>query len=60
MKESFKEIKESFKEIYDQSYAMLLDRSKPEADLIYFISKLDDESRSAIILAYQYIYLKQD
>lgn len=31
---------------------MLLDREQIERDLIYFIAKLDDEERAAIIFAY--------
>ena len=32
---------------------MLLDRSEPERELIYYIAKMEPDLRAAIILAYQ-------
>lgn len=40
-------------ELIEEARQMLMDRSKEEADLIYYIAKLDNEERAAIILAYQ-------
>ncbi len=47
---------ESFFDLIDQATEMLLDRSKPEQDLIYYISKMEPDLRSAIILAYENLY----
>jgi len=47
---------ESFAELIQQAGNMLMDRSRAEADLIYSISKLEDDARAAIILAYQNIF----
>ncbi len=43
-------------ELIGQAKEMLLDRPKPEQDLIYAIAKLEDDLRAAIILAYQGIH----
>lgn len=47
------EKQESLFDLIDQARYMLMDRSKPEQELIYYIAKLDLEERAAIILAYQ-------
>lgn len=47
---------ESFLDLIDQAKEMLLDRSKPEQELIYAISKLEDDLRVAIMIAYRSIY----
>ena len=39
------------KELINEAYEMLMDRQKAERDLIIYVAKMDDESRSAIILA---------
>lgn len=49
---------QSFTDLLKEARQMLLDRSKPEADLIYAIAALDDEARSAIILAYRNLFDK--
>ena len=49
-------MEESFAELLYSARQMLLDRSKPEQDLIYYLCKMDDEMRSAIIMAYRMIY----
>ena len=49
---------ESFLDLINQATQMLLDRPKPEQDLIYAIAKLDPDLRGAIILAYQQIYFE--
>ena len=49
---------ESFFDLVDQAKAMLLDRPVIEQQLIYTIAKMEDELRSAIVLAYQDIYYK--
>ncbi len=46
---------EGFIEIIQQATEMLLDRSEPERDLIYHICMMEDDLRSAIILAYRNI-----
>lgn len=51
---------ESFIDLISQATQMLLDRPKIEQDLIYFISKLDNEERAAIILAYEYIHINKE
>lgn len=48
--------KESLFDLIQQAEQMLLDRSKPEQDLIYHICKMEQELRAAIILAYQGIH----
>lgn len=47
---------ESFFDLLRDAHQMLSDRSRQEADLIYYIAKLDNEERSAIILAYQNLF----
>lgn len=44
---------ESLFDLIDQARQMLLDRPEIEQDLIYYVAKLNDEERAAIILAYQ-------
>lgn len=39
--------------LISEAREMLLDRSKEERDLIYYIAKMDSEERAAIIMAYQ-------
>lgn len=46
-------MKESFLDLIRQAECCIQDRSKPEADLIYYICKWDDETRAAYIVAYQ-------
>lgn len=48
--------KESFTDLISQAEAMLRDRSKQEADLIFSIAKLEDDLRAAIIFAYNNIH----
>lgn len=47
---------ESLFDLVGHAIEMLSDRSKQEQDLIYHIAKLDNESRTAIVLAYQNLY----
>lgn len=49
---------ETFTELLRDAQQMLLDRSRPEADLIYYIAKLDDEARSAIVVGYRLLFEK--
>lgn len=52
---------ESLIELIRQATGMLLDRSKPEQDLIYHIAKLDNECKASIIIAYEFLYVfKED
>ena len=51
-----KKQEETLFDLIDQAMQMYLDRSKQERDLIYAIAKLDDDARSALILAYQALY----
>lgn len=39
---------------------MLLDRSKPEQDLIYAIAKMEPDLRTAIVLAYQNLQMENE
>lgn len=48
--------KESLFDLIQQSTEMLMDRTKPEQDLIYYICKMEDDLRTAIILAYRQLY----
>jgi len=50
---------ESLFELIQQATAMLQDRTRVEADLIYYVAKMHDEERTAIILAYQGLYNDQ-
>lgn len=43
-------------DLIQQAKAMLLDRSKEEQDLIFYVAKLEDDLRTAIIIAYRGIY----
>lgn len=45
--------RETMQMLIQQAVAMLRDRSKEEAALIYYVAKMDNEERSAIILGYQ-------
>jgi len=47
---------ESLFKLIGQARNMLMNRSKSEQDLIYFVSKLDNEERAAIILAYETLH----
>ena len=47
-------------QLFYEAAEMLLDRSKEERDLIYFVANLDDEERAAIKFAYQNIHPKND
>jgi hypothetical protein len=42
-------------QLIKEATGMLMDRQEIEQDLIYYICKLTDEERTAIILAYQNI-----
>ena len=53
---TIKNNKESILDLIEQATLMLQDRSRPEADLIYYIARMDDETRCAIILAYQNLF----
>ncbi len=46
---------ESFTDLISQAAHMLADRTKAERDLIYYIAKMDDEEKAAIIIAYENI-----
>jgi hypothetical protein len=50
---------ESLWDLVGEAKQMLLERPKPEQDLIYAIAKLDDQERTGIILAYQGLYNDQ-
>lgn len=43
-------------ELIQEAVQMYQDRSKQEADLIYYVAKMHDEDRIALILAYELIY----
>lgn len=47
---------ENLFDLIKQATAMLMDRPKPEQDLIYYICKLEPDLRAAIILAYRGLY----
>ena len=47
---------QSFTELIKDAQEMLLDRQRPEADLIYSIAKLDNEARGAIVVAYELLF----
>lgn len=47
---------ENMFQLIQEATDMLLDRRKSEQDLIYEVAKLEDDLRSAIILAYQQIH----
>lgn len=51
---------ESMSELIQQAQAMLLDRSPEEAELIYYIAKLEPDLRAAIIIAYEFLYKNKD
>ena len=53
-------IQDSFIELLKEATAMLLDRPKPEQDLIYYIARMESDLRAAIILAYQNLYRDED
>jgi hypothetical protein len=44
------------KQLIEEAYCMLKDRSKHEADLIYAICNLSSEERAGIKLAYSLLY----
>lgn len=44
-------------DLIQQAKQMLQDRTREEADLIYYLVKMDPEERAAIILAYQNLYI---
>lgn len=48
----------SFISLLKEAEEMLLDRSREEADLIYYVCMLDDECRAAIIFAYKNLFLE--
>jgi hypothetical protein len=50
------EQQETFFEIISLAIEMLKDRSRQEADLIYHIATLDNESKTSIISTYKLIY----
>ena len=49
-------MEQSFADLIRSAIDMLTDRSKLEQDLIYHISKLGDEERAAVIIAYRLLY----
>jgi len=53
------EKQESLFDLIQQAQQMLLDRSKAEQDLIYYVAKLPDDLRSGIILAYEILHPKK-
>jgi hypothetical protein len=52
--------KESLLDLVEQATQLYRDRAKLEADLIYFVAKLDNEERTALILAYQNLYEREE
>jgi len=46
---------DSLFDLIRQAQEMYLERSQAERDLIYHVAKLDNESRSALILAYDFL-----
>lgn len=44
---------ENMKNLIAQAQEILLERSKEEQELIYYVASLDEESRTAVILAYE-------
>lgn len=49
-----------FSELIQEAVQMYQDRSKQEADLIYYVAKMHDEDRTALMLAYDLIYKTED
>lgn len=47
-------------QLIQEAMDMLRDRALPERELIYYIAKLDDMERGAIILAYQALQHKEE
>lgn len=47
-------------QLVKEACEMLKDRSKEEADLIYYVAKMEEDLRMAIVLAYQGLYDKSD
>ena len=47
-------------DLIQQATEMLLDRSRAEQELIYYIAKLEPDLRTAIILAYQNLHKETD
>lgn len=52
--------RESMKDLIKQAIQMYNDRTKEENDLIYHIAKMDNESKTALILAYEILYKIKD
>lgn len=49
-------ITEDFSTLLMHAQQMLLDRRREEADLIYYVCKMDPDMRAAIILGYQMLF----
>ncbi len=50
----------SLTELIQEAVQMYRDRSKKEADLIYYVAKMHDEDRIALILAYDLLYKSEE
>lgn len=46
----------SFTELLDSAIQLFQDRSRKEADFIYYICKLDQDEQGALILAYNLLF----
>lgn len=51
---------ESLFDLIVQAQALLLDRSREEAELIYYIAKMEPDLRAAIIIAYDELFKYHD
>ncbi len=51
---------QSFVELMDEACEMLQDMTEEQREFAYAIAKLDDEARSALILAYRKLYDKDE
>jgi hypothetical protein len=49
-----------FSQLIREAQGMLLDRERIEADLIYAIAIMPDESRHAIVMAYRILFMSED
>jgi hypothetical protein len=46
---------QTLKDLIEDAAYMLADRVAEERELIYYIAKMDNESRAAIVIAYEHI-----
>jgi len=47
-------------ELIQEAMQLYQDRSKQEADLIYYVAKMHDEDRTALIFAYDLLFKEED